>query len=335
MQSFASLPLAAGTAALLLGFVFVGIILRMASSWSLLDVPNFRSSHKAPTARGGGAGLVAAAIVVLVIAAEQIEIEWTLLAALLGVAVTAAAGWADDRKHLAVRTRLAAHLFSGLCLLPLAFHGGSFGLAVIGLLGAWWIFATVSAINVANFMDGIDGLIGLQFVLLGAHFALLSVTREGLLFSLVLCGATAGFLLWNWHPAKIFLGDAGSGALGVLGIIGAILALRGGSPFLVVFLPLYPLCLDAVVTMLRRWARGENVTVAHREHLYQRLAHAGWGHAKVTMLFGLAAAAGSAIGRVAAGPAFYCAAMAYAVAVLLAGMALDRGVTKTLAVQRV
>jgi Fuc2NAc and GlcNAc transferase len=250
---------------------------------------------------------------------------WRLGLALAGIGLVATIGWLDDRHSLAVGPRLLAHLVSAAAVLPLAATlpiGG--GLATgLGLL--WWLFWGVSAINVVNFMDGIDGLIGLQAVILGVHFALLGEESAGtLLFAAALSGSALGFLWWNWAPARIFLGDTGSGALGLATVVGGLLVLAEGRAGLVVtFLPLFPIFLDATLTIVARWRRGERLTEAHRSHLYQRLANGGWGHARVSAVYGLAAAL--AITPAMAPPGYRTLAIAtYVVVVTLVGLVLSR-----------
>ncbi|MEZ4414067.1 MAG: hypothetical protein R2910_13845 [Gemmatimonadales bacterium] len=248
-----------------------------------------------------------------------------MLLALTGVVLTALVGWLDDRSSLGVRARLMAHLAAGAMLLPLALWPSAVPAWMEMFAGFWWIFWAVSAINVVNFMDGIDGLIGSQAVIFGAYLALLGESggMAGVV-GLVLAGASAGFLLWNWPPARIFLGDVGSGALGLLFVLGGLLLIREGRATVVIaFLPLYPLFLDATVTLLRRLRRGERVTEAHRSHLYQRLANGSWGHARVTVLYAAMAAAALPIALLPPGwmsPAI----AAYFICVLGLGVALDR-----------
>jgi Fuc2NAc and GlcNAc transferase len=309
-----------------LSWVLVGVIRRYSLRRGVLDQPTSRSSHAVPMPRGGGAGLVVAAIAGFLIGAADQWSDWRVLLAILATVPTAVVGWLDDHGSLPVLPRFLAHLSSGLLLLPLALLPGLSPIATL-FLSAAWLFATVSAINVVNFMDGIDGLIGLQALIFGAHLALLSAAETpAQTFGTVLAAASAAFLLWNWSPARIFLGDIGSGALAVLGVIGGLLVWRAGEwPFVAIFLPLFPVFLDASVTLARRARRGEPLTVAHRTHLYQRLANeAGWGHARVSALYGLAAATGALVVLLAP-PQWRMKAMGgFIVAMGLFGAYLDR-----------
>lgn len=284
--------------AAILSVVLVRGAIALAMRRGTLDVPNARSSHTVPTPRGGGVGLLAAFAIggVLMLgvprATEVARITGAVPAA-VAVLLVALVGWWDDHGGIPVRLRLAAHIVAGGLVVPLATVGGpAWGLAA-WILMAWWALWVVSSINVVNFIDGIDGLIGLQAVVFGLH--LLSAghpSGAASVFGALLAGASAGFLLWNWSPARIFLGDVGSGALGVLAVVGGALLVREGRyGFVTAFLPLAPIFLDASVTLVARARRGERLSEAHRAHLYQRLANGGMGHPLVSLLYGVAALA--------------------------------------------
>lgn len=311
----------------LLSLALVGIVRRYALRRALLDVPSDRSSHTVPTPRGGGLGMIVACLLVVVVALRSgLRAEWALSATLVGAAAVAVIGWLDDHGSLGVAPRLAVHLLAGLAVAWLA-RGVPGPLGLVGAAAAaWWVFWTVSSINVTNFMDGIDGMIGLQVLVFGVHIARLdSGLGEASIVAAALAGSGLGFLAWNWAPARIFMGDVGSAALGMLLVVTGVLAQRAGHwPVSIVFLPLFPIFLDAAVTLLRRWRSGEPLTQAHRSHLYQRLANGGWGHARVSLLYGVAAAAGLVVSSIAEGSrrpyllAFYFGTIA------LAGFLLDR-----------
>jgi Fuc2NAc and GlcNAc transferase len=199
-------------------------------------------------------------------------------------------------------------------------------LGMVGLAATlWWTFWAVASINVTNFIDGIDGIIGLQVLVFGLHVARLGQGQGGsAVLGMALAGVAAGFLAWNWAPARIFLGDVGSGALGFLMVVAGVQAMRAtGASVFVVFLPLLPIFLDGTVTLLARWRRGDRLTVAHRGHLYQRLAVRVRGHAPVALGYGVASAAGLA--AAAAPPGSQpVALLAYAAANGLAYMAATR-----------
>lgn len=272
-----------------------GIVLRYSHRAGLVDVPNHRSSHAIPVPRGGGVAVVLA--IIFAVGYEVRGRGWPPHGhmAILGAAVAllTAVGWLDDRGHMPVRLRFLLHVACGLAVALLVDgmrpQTGMFHVAWL----AWWLFWTTASINIVNFMDGIDGMIASQGIVYGIFlFVLLQPQRAGAQFGLVLAAACGGFLLWNWAPAKIFLGDVGSGPLGLLFVAGGALALEGAHAVLV-FLPLFPLFLDALVTLLRRIRRGEQLTEPHRTHLYQRVANGGLGHAPVSITYAGAAAVGA------------------------------------------
>jgi len=280
------LPMVVGA---LLAATLVGLVRWHALRRGLLDRPNARSSHLHATARGGGLGVVVALVATLAVLGGAGLRDHGALAAAVAVMIVAAIGWVDDHGGSPVRLRLAVHLAAGVLLLP--FVGEApVPRPLVGLSAAWWVFWTVSAINVVNFMDGIDGIIGLQALVMGTFVALLGAPDgEARVVGAAVVGTSLGFLYWNWSPARIFLGDVGSGALGVIAVVaGAALAREGRVGFIAAFAPLAPIFLDAALTLARRARRRERLSEAHRSHLYQRLANGGYGHARVSVGFGAA-----------------------------------------------
>jgi len=315
-------------AALILSYTLVGVVRGYAIRADLLDRPNDRSSHRVPTPRGGGLGAVSAFLTVAAGAATlRGALSLPFTAAAGAIAGIAALGWVDDRRSLPVLPRLAAHAAAGVVVAWLAVRFGVVeSRSAMGVVSiAWWIFWSVSAINVVNFMDGIDGLIASQVALFAVAVAFRAPEGSAaMIFALPLASACVGFLGWNWAPARIFLGDVGSGALGLASVVAGLLLLAEGRVGLVaVYLPLLPLFLDAAVTIVRRALSGERLTSPHRCHLYQRLANGGWGHARVSAAYAAAATTGAAAALV---PATARAAVmaAYALAVLIVGYHLDR-----------
>lgn len=283
--------------AFLLSVIGVGLALLYTRRAGLFDIPNYRSSHSAPIPRGGGIALVSSVLVVAGYELTRIDQRsWSVPLVLVG-AITALTfvGWMDDKGSMRVPIRLAVHLLCGLAVALLVNEIAPLpGVLNIAWL-AWWLFWTVASINIVNFMDGIDGMIAAQGIVYGIFlFALVPRAALGSRFGLILAAACLGFLVWNWAPAKMFMGDVGSGPLGLFFVIGGALVLDDVASALV-FLPLYPLFLDALLTVLVRFRQGEKVTNAHRSHLYQRLANGGYGHALVTSIYALAAAIGAVV----------------------------------------
>jgi UDP-N-acetylmuramyl pentapeptide phosphotransferase/UDP-N-acetylglucosamine-1-phosphate transferase len=245
----------------------------------ILDCPNERSSHQVPTPRGGGIAVIGATLLAWAVFARTESMPSGVFGIVLGAVLLAAVSWFDDLRGLSPIVRLlaqAAAVAVGIVVLP--GPRDLFYLAAIGLVWIWWI-------NLFNFMDGIDGLAGTEAAAIGAGLLLFAGVGAGAdpalrTLAAVVTGAAIGFLVWNWSPARIFLGDIGSVPLGyVLGFLLLDLAARGRWTIAVI-LPLYFLA-DATITLARRLLRGERVWQAHREHFYQHAVRRGLGHAAV------------------------------------------------------
>jgi len=319
-------PVAAGA----LSWALVGAVRRYALKAALLDHPSDRSSHTMPTPRGGGAGLVSAWLLVIVP-----SLVWgrpssgPLLLALAGVVAVAVIGWIDDHGGLTVRARLMAHAAAACAILPLVLLPGAVPAWPLAAVVGWWIFCLIASANVVNFIDGIDGLIGLTALVFGSYAALLAPGGAAAGCGMALAGSAAGFLFWNWSPARIFLGDVGSSAIGfVFVIVGVLLMRETGRGIILTFLPLWPIVLDASATLVGRWRRGEPLTQAHRSHLYQRLANGGWGHARVSLLYGAGSAVGAACSAMPPGVQRTGVAALYLVVTMSVGVALERRLRK-------
>lgn len=257
----------------------------------LLDVPNARSSHSVPTPRGGGAAIVASAGVgTLALWLSGLTGAITVLAMVIPGIAVAAVGFLDDRGHVAPSTRLAVHFasaawaswwFGGLPAVGIA--GVHIALGVAGHAVAAVVIVWI--LNLFNFMDGIDGIAGSELVFVAAAAAWLagpeSATRMPLL---VLAGAGAGFLALNWPPARIFMGDVGSGFIGfALAALAFVAHTEGSLSIWASAILMGVFIADATVTLLVRLARGDSVVQAHRTHAYQRLARRWGAHRPVTL----------------------------------------------------
>lgn len=253
----------------------------------LLDRPNERSSHTTPVPRGGGWAIL---IVLLpgMLATSLVEHNFQTHAGLLaGVVLLAAISWLDDKKGVSARLRLSLHLLAAalgtLCFPADALlFGGALPFAIdrlVAIIGWAWF------INLYNFMDGIDGITGTETIALATGTCLV-MTALGIndpflsTLTLLLTGSSLGFLAFNWHPAKIFLGDVGSVPLGYLsGFCLLAIALQGHVvPALI--LPLYYLA-DSGITLAKRALRGEKIWEAHRQHFYQQAARGLGRHDRV------------------------------------------------------
>jgi Fuc2NAc and GlcNAc transferase len=285
--------IAVASAAFLLTLGLTHLARRFALAHGVLDVPNERSSHRTPTPSGGGIAIVASTLAGASALAWSSEIDVALYLALCGGGlVIAAVGFMDDRHPLPAGVRLSAHVVAALwalcCLggLPPLLLGhaviqfGWFGY-LLGVLGIGW------TLNLFNFMDGIDGIAASEgaFIVWGA--ALIAVLgghcTGACAMGITVGAACCGFLWWNWPPAKIFMGDVGSGYLGYLIGVLAIADARDNPVALLVWAILGGLFfVDATVTLLRRLLRGERVHQAHRTHAYQWLARRWASHRAAT-----------------------------------------------------
>lgn len=253
-----------------------------------LDYPNHRSLHRAPTPRIGGVTMMCGMLAGSASTYFLVTTEFPLLLLLIAF-LMAAVSFVDDWRGLAIHWRFLAHflaagLFLYLFLPPLPYWQA-------GLL----LLAVVWTTNLYNFMDGSDGLAG-GMALFGfsAYAAAASVAGDAGLaaLSLLIAASALGFLFFNFSPARIFMGDAGSIPLGflaaALGLLGWI---RGYWPLWFPPLVFSPFVADATITLARRALRGERIWQAHKTHYYQRLIQLGWGHRKVALWeYGLMAA---------------------------------------------
>jgi UDP-N-acetylmuramyl pentapeptide phosphotransferase/UDP-N-acetylglucosamine-1-phosphate transferase len=256
----------------------------------LVDIPNDRSSHTQPTPRGGGLGFIIAFAVTSWLSCllpdsqpnTPIDLAW-LWGILTPLAVV---GLADDRWNLPSTWRYLVQLLTATITV---IHYGSFPQPWLESLGSFGfmlaialtIIGMTAIVNFYNFMDGLDGLVGGVAAIQIAFIAL--YTQQPILWLLV--AAIAGFLYWNWSPAKIFMGDAGSTFLGA--IIAIALLNQPPNPIhswtsLVIT---FPLLFDAIYTITRRLINRENIFQAHRSHLYQRLQQSGWAHSYVASIY--------------------------------------------------
>jgi Fuc2NAc and GlcNAc transferase len=281
-----------GLAAFLIAATLTAVLRKRAVS---IDVPNARSSHRAPTPRGGGLAAVLATTLILMAlvsrGAVDMHLFWAVSVGGLAVAVV---GFIDDRRAVSPKVRLAVHLAAAIW--ALAWLGGlpplqlgdrlvefGWGGYVLGVLGIVW------ALNLFNFMDGVDGLAGSQAVFVALAGCLLQYgqaeSQGAVSLGFVFAGACAGFLAWNWPPAKIFMGDVGSGYMGYTIAVLALALTRENPVALLVWVILGGVFfMDATITLLRRWSRGERVLEAHRNHAYQWLAQRWQSHGCVTVI---------------------------------------------------
>ncbi|GAA0589202.1 hypothetical protein GCM10009416_29710 [Craurococcus roseus] len=262
-------------------------------AWPILDHPNARSAHAHPTPRGGGVGVVLAflaGMLALYRAADFARIADEQFLGVIGAAAAiAGVALVDDARPLSARLRFAAQLAaalvalgSGLVLTRLALPW--VGVVDLGLAGpALTLFWILGCTNAVNFMDGLDGLVGGTALVASAALAAVAASQEAWFLyaaALFLAAGFAGFLPFNLHPARIFMGDVGSQFAGFVLAVLAVAASRLDASqvsFLLVPLLLFGLLFDAGFTLIRRALMGERLGEAHRTHLYQMAQRAGVG----------------------------------------------------------
>ncbi len=290
LQSVIINSLLAFMAALVLGFI---LFRRTALSHALLDHPNARSLHKQPIPRTGGlavlGGILAGILVTML--EDTVTSSGSQNVLLVGLGPLALVSFQDDRMGVSAQWRILVHLLAAVSLL------------VAGLVPEWldlpgwiqplprWIAVPLTLlfvvwmINLYNFMDGMDGFAGGMALIGFLALTWLGWADAGFAtFCLVVAAASAGFLVHNFPPAKIFLGDTGSTTLGFLAAACSLWGAKDSLfPFWVALLVFSPFIVDATVTLLRRLLRGEKVWEAHRSHYYQRLVLLGWGHRRTVL----------------------------------------------------
>lgn len=258
-----------------LTWVTLNALLRM---WShrILDYPNERSLHHRPVPRLGGVA-IAFGIATGVPFVSQLE-WWPLW---FGAILLVGVSFVDDIISLPIVARLVAHFVTAVVFVSLVLLGRINGWSILTIVAIVWM------INLYNFMDGMDGLAG-GMAVFGFGFLAIVAWFSGngplALINASIVGAAAAFLFFNFHPARVFLGDAGSTAFGFLAAGIGLIGWRDGVWSLwLPFLVFSPFIIDATVTLLKRILRREKFWHAHRSHYYQRLVLSGWGYRKTVL----------------------------------------------------
>lgn len=263
-------------------------VVRAMIAFPILDHPDARKSHTRPTPKGGGVGPVLAFILGMLVFYHFTSLAETRFTAVVLAAVAiAAVALLDDVKDFSFLVKLGAQalaaivaMATGLMLRTLALPGiGEVELGVVGM--AITLFWIVGCTNAVNFMDGLDGLVTGVVVIASAALAVIAALNESWFAhaaAMFLLAGFAGFLPFNWNPARIFMGDVGSQFAGfMLAVLGVAAAGFEGSQvsFLIVPLLLFGLLFDATFTLARRALAGERVSAPHRSHLYQMAQRMG------------------------------------------------------------
>jgi UDP-N-acetylmuramyl pentapeptide phosphotransferase/UDP-N-acetylglucosamine-1-phosphate transferase len=281
--------------AFMLAALGVRYLIRPYAAFAILDHPNERSLHARPTPRTGGLALLAGlGLGVASALALRRVADTRLLWFAFGTLLVGGVSFADDRYRLAPTPRFLLHAAAAGLVLLGGWTPGELGLP----FGSWawpklvaWGFTfcfVIWMINLYNFMDGMDGFAGGMAVIGFGFLGMIGWRGGESLFALLnamVVSAAAGFLLFNFPPARIFMGDTGSSTLGFLAAASILWADRAAIlPLWLGILIFSPFVVDATVTLLRRVFRGERAWEAHRTHYYQRVVQLGWGHRQTVLV---------------------------------------------------
>lgn len=272
-------------------------VVRAMIRWPILDIPNGRSAHAVATPRGGGVGVVTAflcGMLVLYGLADFARLaERQFLGVILAALAIAGVALADDIRNLSARLRLMAQVGAALVAVGTGITLSRLALPYLGVVELGWVgalltvFWIVGCTNAVNFMDGLDGLVGGTLLIACIALAVIAAGEGGrfiYIAALILAAGFAGFLPFNLHPARIFMGDVGSQFAGFMLAVLAVAAARfdfSQLSFLIVPLLLFGLLFDAAFTLLRRGWMGDRVGAPHRTHLYQMAQRSGMGVRRV------------------------------------------------------
>jgi UDP-N-acetylmuramyl pentapeptide phosphotransferase/UDP-N-acetylglucosamine-1-phosphate transferase len=292
----------------LLSYFGVNKIQKWADRRNVLDIPNERSSHSKPTPKGGGIIIVLLTLIGLIILHSIVNgtNDYLLLTVyIISGILIAGISFLDDLYPLKNSIRFAVQ---GLAAIVIIYYIDSvnsidvpfIGTISFGLVGFLLTFIWLTGLtNIYNFMDGIDGIAAIQAITAAVGWLIVGILLNDLfiiILGTLLLSSCLGFILHNWQPAKIFMGDVGSA---FIGFSFAFLALYAYSLdaklFMVGVIFIWPFVFDSTFTLIRRMLRKENIFHAHRSHIYQRLVIAGCSHRFVSKLYGLLAFGGVVI----------------------------------------
>jgi len=263
-----------------LTFILTFLIKKFALKKIILDIPNNRSSHSTPIPRIGGLAIAISWFIALIYFFIQKNINLKLFYALISGVILVIVGLIDDVFSLKPGIRFLSQfltaligliIIGGLKTFDLGFYvfQNKIILTFLALIGIIW------SINLFNFLDGIDGYISTEIIFI--FLSIFLIFQDNL--SLILVFVVLGFLIWNWQPAKIFMGDVGSTLLGYNVAIFAIYFQNTNKTSLIFWLILTSVFwVDATLTLLRRWKHKEKLSEAHRKHAYQRIVQYGYSH---------------------------------------------------------
>ena len=281
----------------LVGFCVSWLLTRMFCSGKrvnfLIDIPNERSLHEYPVPRSGGIAILISLIVTIIFSFIFIDLS-EFLVVYLGAFLLSIISFYDDKNHIQAQYRLLSHTVISFSIVFIF----DFSLIVLRLPGVEWelpyfwggllcVVSTIWLINLYNFMDGMDGFASGMAIIGFSTLAILGIVNDQLIYAtgcISIVAAVAGFYIFNFPPAKIFMGDSGASVLGLLVATFIIWADRHQIfPAWIGVLIFSAFIVDATATLMRRAINREKVWQAHRTHYYQKLVQLGWGHKKTVM----------------------------------------------------
>jgi Fuc2NAc and GlcNAc transferase len=268
-----------------ISFGLTGIYRLYAIRKSIIDIPTSRSSHAVSTPRGGGIAISITWFIAITFLFLRKEINYSLFFALLSGLPISAIGLIDDINTIAPKVRFLVQLISST--MAIFFLGGinsiDIGFSQLHIPVLFSIIAIIGIIwftNLFNFLDGIDGYISAEIIFI----CLAAYILSGSVLPLFLVSAVAGFLLWNWQPAKIFMGDVGSTLLGFTIGVFAIHYQNINQFSIITWLMLSSLFwFDATITLFRRLKNHEKLSEPHKKHAYQRIVRFGFTHQRTVI----------------------------------------------------
>ena len=269
----------------LISLITIKSSINILNKTKIFDIPNERSSHKIPTPKGAGIGMIAT---LLIIHYAIFSINDFLFSG--AIVILTLVSFINDKNQISIILRLITQVI--LTAIILIFWDPLENIIFFNSIIPFWLekiiilFFIIWAINLFNFMDGIDGIAGVQCVIIGIGVgSCLYLSQETYKFQQIIAGFFAGsglaFLLWNWHPAKVFLGDAGSIPLGFINAILMLLLCKNGLWYVVIIINNYYFA-DSTITLFRRIKMKQKPWQAHKDHFYQKAVQNGKSHANVS-----------------------------------------------------
>ncbi len=269
-------------------WAITGLVRRYAVNRLILDYPNQRSLHNVPVPRGGGLSIALSQFLVLTILSYYTLLPYNIMLAMGGGGlIVVAIAWLDDVRGIAILWRMFFYLIAAIwsCFCVMGFLGQSVPFLVMHYL--FWILAITWTINLYNFMDGSDGLAAIQAIFAAgiAGILLLNAGQSSLGFiMLTLAAASSGFIVWNWPPARIFMGDIGSCFIGfIFGLAGLITYANNSLSPSVWLILLAIFIVDSTLTLFKRIFRQERWYMAHKSHAYQLVIQSGISHKQLVL----------------------------------------------------